>query len=104
MSTHSERLAKFEEAVYRQKEKMEEKMAEMMNLLEEYTKIKTLEKVLVRKESDTPTTKFVNSISIVRKSNKEEETPDAQTIEEPPKSQPLGYYLKHGINETTITN
>ena len=86
MSTHSERLAKVKEAVYRQKEEMEEKMAEMMSLLKEYTKIKTPEKVLVRKESDTPTTKFVNSISIVHKSNKEEETPDARTIEEPPKS------------------
>jgi hypothetical protein len=60
--------------------------------------------VLVTKENDTPTTKFVNSISIVRKTNKEEETPDARTVEEPPNSQPLGYYLKHGINETTITN
>ena len=25
-------------------------------------------------------------------------------IEEPPKSQPLGYYLKHDINEKTINN
>ena len=104
MSTHSERLAKFEEAVYRQKEEMQEKMAEMMSLLEEYSNIKTPEKVLLRKESVTPTTKFVNSISIVHKSNEEEESPIAQTIEEPPKSQSLGYYLKHDINEKTITN
>jgi hypothetical protein len=30
--------------------------------------------------------------------------PIAQTVEEPPKSQSLGYYLKHDINEKTITN
>ena len=104
MSTHSERLAKFEEAVYRQKEEMQEKMAEMMSLLEEYSTIKTPEKVLLRKESVTPTTKFVNSISIVHEGNEEKETPITQTVEEPPKSQSLGYYLKHEINEKTITN
>jgi hypothetical protein len=104
MSTHYERLAKFKEAVYRQKEEMQEKMTEMMSLLEEYSNIKTPNKELLRKENATPTTKFVNSISIVYEGNEEKETPIAQTVEEPPKSQSLGYYLKHDINEKTITN
>jgi hypothetical protein len=104
MSTHSKRLAKFEKAVYRQKEEMQEKMTEMMSLLEEYSNIKTPEKLLLRKEDVTPTTKFVNSISIVHEGNEEKETPIAQTVEEPPRSQSLGYYLKHEINEKTITN
>lgn len=106
MSAHSERSAKFEEAVYRQREEMQEKMAEMMNLLNEYTKAKTPEKVLVRKENDNLVTKFVNSISNVYKDNNKEEktTINTPTIEEPPKSQPLGSYLKHNINEKTINN
>lgn len=79
-------------------------MTEMMSLLEEYSNIKTPKKVLLRKEDVTPTTKFVNSISIVHEGNEEKEIPIAQTIEEPPKSQSLGYYLKHDINEKTITN
>ena len=106
MSAHSERLEKFEEAVYRQREEMQEKMAEMMNLLKEYTKVKTPEKVLVRMGNDTPVTKFVNSISVIHKDNTKEEktTISTPTIEEPPKSQPLGSYLKHNINEKTIIN
>ena len=83
---------------------MQEKMVEMMSLLEEYSNIKTPVKVLLRKDSVTPTTKFVNSISIVHEGNKEKETSIAQTVEETPRSQSLGYYLKHDINEKTITN
>ena len=49
MSAHSKRLAQFEEAVYRQREEMQEKMDEMMSLLRDYIKAKALEKVLVRK-------------------------------------------------------
>ena len=49
MVTHSDRLARFEEAVYKQKEEMEEKMNEMMNLLEEYANQRTPERMLLRK-------------------------------------------------------
>ena len=38
-------------------------------------------------------------------SNKGKETsPNKQPMEEPPKSQTLGYYLKHNINKKTIEN
>ena len=38
-------------------------------------------------------------------SNKENEIlPNEQPMEEPPKSQTLGYYLKHDINKKTIDN
>jgi hypothetical protein len=60
--------------------------------------------MLLRKGSVTPITQFVKSITIVHKSNEEKGTPIAQTVEEPEKSQSLGYYLKHDINEKTITN
>ena len=72
--------------------------------MEEYANQKPREMMLLRKESATPTTRFVNSITIVHEGNEEKETPSVQTIEEPPKSQSLGYYLKHDINENTITN
>lgn len=104
MATHSERLARFEEAVYKQKEDMQEKMNEMMSLMEEYANQKTPERMLLRKESVIPTTRFVNSIAIVHTDNEKVETPSEQTTEEPPKSQSLSYYLKHDINESTITN
>ena len=98
MATHVERLARFEEAVYKQKEEMQEKMNEVMRLMEEYANQKTPERMLLRKESIIPTTRFVNSISIVHMDNEKVETPSEQTTEEPPKSQSLNYYLKHDIN------
>jgi hypothetical protein len=104
MATHSDRLARFEEAVYKQKEEMQEKMNEMMSLLEEYANQRTPERMLLRKESVTPATQFVNSITIVHKDNEKVEAPAKQTLKEPSKSQPLSYYLKHDINENTITN
>ena len=79
-------------------------MKEIMNLVEEYATQKTPEMILLRKKSATPTTRFVNSITIVHEDNEEKETPSEQTFEEPSKSQSLGYYLKHNINENTITN
>jgi hypothetical protein len=81
MATHSARLARFEEAVYKQKEEMQEKMNEMISLLEEYANQRTPERVLLRKESTTPTTQFVNSIAIVHKDNEKVETPTKQTLE-----------------------
>ena len=60
--------------------------------------------MLLRKESVTPTTQFVNSITIVHKDNEKVETPAKQTLEKPPESQPLSYYLKHDINKNTIAN
>jgi hypothetical protein len=104
MATHSDRLARFEEEVYKQKEEMQEKMNEMMSLLEEYANQRTPGRMLLRKESVTPATQFVNSITIVHKDNEKVEAPAKQTLEEPSKSQPLSYYLKHDINENTITN
>ena len=106
MPTHSERLARFEEAIYKQKEEMEEKMAEMMNLLEEYTKVKNSKEGISKRKRQHPNVKVVNSISIDHAINNEKEkTPNStQTVEEPPTSQPLGYYLKHDINKETITN
>jgi hypothetical protein len=104
MATHSDPLARFEEAIYKQKEEMQEKMNEMMSLLDEYAKQRNPERMLLRKESITPTTQFVNSITIVHKDNEKVETPTEQIVDEPPKSQPLSYYLKHEINEDTITN
>ena len=65
-SKHSERLAKFEEAVYKQKEEMEEKMAEMMSLLKEFSKAKAPEKVLMRKGLEALNAKPVISISTTR--------------------------------------
>lgn len=107
-------------------------MAEMTSFLQEYTKTKTREKVLVRRESDTPTIKFVNSISIVHMDYKEkEERPivkddliatneankrdsvkescsdkkqEEPSFERSHESRTIWYYLNHIINKKTIDN
>nr|GFB36338.1 hypothetical protein [Tanacetum cinerariifolium] len=62
-------MERFEEAIYKQREDINERMTNMFTLLKEYTKGKALEKVLVMEEVGKPVTKYVNSVSIVNKEN-----------------------------------
>lgn len=107
MTAHTERLAKFEEEVYRQREEMQAKMTEMMNLVKEFTKTKVPEKVLVR-SNDCPPTSFVNAISIMPEDGKVEvrKTEDSKREEAEPNDEPetIEYYLKQEINRKTIAN
>ncbi|GKB06875.1 MAK10-like protein [Tanacetum coccineum] len=99
-------------------------MTEMFGLLKILTTHKAPEKVLIREEAKHSVTKNINSISLIR--GEEEmnvddnampddsiERPDGSDTEEPtqveeeesvevPSSQPVGYYLKHRINEKLI--
>ncbi|GJT23780.1 hypothetical protein Tco_0893717 [Tanacetum coccineum] len=62
-------MERFEEAIYKQRDEINEIMTEMFSLLKEYTKGKSPEKVLVTEEVSKPVTKYVNAISIVRMKN-----------------------------------
>ncbi|GKD44168.1 hypothetical protein Tco_1268813, partial [Tanacetum coccineum] len=66
MKAQTERMERFEEAIYKQREEIKERMTEISNLLKELTKEKSPEKVLVREEVSKPVTKYVNAISLVR--------------------------------------
>ncbi|GJT52309.1 MAK10-like protein [Tanacetum coccineum] len=85
MAAHSERMKKFEEAIYEQREEINERMTKMFSLLKEYTKGKSPEKVLVREEVSKPITKYVNAISLVRIENDKDkecdEVIDKQIVE-----------------------
>ncbi|GJZ75353.1 MAK10-like protein [Tanacetum coccineum] len=137
-------------AIFRQREEINDRMAEMFGLLKELTTSRTPKKVLVREEARHPITKNVNAISLVQmeedkniennvvvdknviklselnaiepnevvdiKKEVEDGTNDepARNVEEEitgdgieelvemPRSQPVGYYLKHEINEKLI--
>ncbi|GJT43993.1 MAK10-like protein [Tanacetum coccineum] len=144
MAAHTERIKRFEESIYKQREDINERMTEMFSLLKELTKGKSSKKVLVRKEVSKPVTKCVNAISLVRMENDKDKGSDEvvdKSIMEPielieneeaiddvmdnesdgsvnkdstrwekyvdrlmemPRSQPMGYYLKHKINEKII--
>ncbi|GJY61197.1 hypothetical protein Tco_0461854 [Tanacetum coccineum] len=66
---HTERVERFEEAIYKQRDKINKRMTEMFCILKEFTKGKSLEKVLVREDFSKPVTKYVNAISLVRIEN-----------------------------------
>ncbi|GJR30111.1 hypothetical protein Tco_1106343 [Tanacetum coccineum] len=56
----------FENAIFNQREEINDRMTVMFRLLKELTTSKTPEKVLIREEAKSPVTKNVNSISLAR--------------------------------------
>ncbi|GJZ84285.1 hypothetical protein Tco_0649624 [Tanacetum coccineum] len=66
MATHMERMERFENAIFKQREEINDRMVEMFGLLKEVATSRTLEKVIVREEVRHPITKHVNSISLIR--------------------------------------
>ncbi|GJX57659.1 hypothetical protein Tco_0287556 [Tanacetum coccineum] len=136
-------MERFENAISKQQEEINDRMAKMFGLLRELITSRAPKKVLTREEVKSPITKNVNSISLTRreeeKSNKDdvatynsiEKTSGSDTkmpvqevetengaeniiknepikrdekegVVEAPSSQPVGYYLKHRINEKLI--
>ncbi|GKE29272.1 hypothetical protein Tco_1444656, partial [Tanacetum coccineum] len=80
MAAHTKRMERFKNAIFKQREEINDKMTEMFGLLKELTTSKTPEKVLIREEAKFPVTKNVNSISLAReeeeRSDKTNVTPD----------------------------
>ncbi|GKD96925.1 MAK10-like protein [Tanacetum coccineum] len=71
MAAHTERMERFKNTIFKQREEINGRMTEMFGLLKELTTSKTPEKVLIREEAKFPVTKNVNYISLAR--NEEEE-------------------------------
>ncbi|GJV60478.1 MAK10-like protein [Tanacetum coccineum] len=80
MVSHNERIERFENAIFKQREGINSRMTEMFGLLKELMTCRTLKKVLIRKKAKFPLTKNANSISLTKgeeeRSNKKEVTPD----------------------------
>ncbi|GJU58612.1 hypothetical protein Tco_1236378 [Tanacetum coccineum] len=66
MASHTERIERFKNGIFKQWEEINNRMTEMFGLLKELTLNRTPEKVLIREEATHPVTKNVNSISLVR--------------------------------------
>ncbi|GKD29417.1 zinc finger, CCHC-type containing protein [Tanacetum coccineum] len=73
MAAHTKRIERFKNAIFKQREEINDRMTEMFRLLKELTTSKTPEKVLIREEAKFPVTKNINSISLARR---EEEMSD----------------------------
>ncbi|GKD87237.1 hypothetical protein Tco_1358391 [Tanacetum coccineum] len=59
-------MERFENAIFKQHEEINDRMTEMFGLLKELTTSRTLEKVLIRKDAKFSVTKNVTSISLAR--------------------------------------
>ncbi|GKA72466.1 hypothetical protein Tco_0778682 [Tanacetum coccineum] len=109
MAAHTERMERFENAIFKQREEINDRMAEMFGLLKELTTSKAPKKVLIREEAKYPITKNM-PVKKVEKENEAENGTKNETIKrvergevvKAPSSQPVGYYLKYRINETLI--
>ncbi|GKF06971.1 hypothetical protein Tco_0041195 [Tanacetum coccineum] len=66
MAAHTKRMERFENAIFKQREEINDRMTEMFGLLKELTTSRTPEKVLIREEAKFPVTKNVNYISLAR--------------------------------------
>nr|GEV88540.1 zinc finger, CCHC-type [Tanacetum cinerariifolium] len=131
MAAHTERMKRFENAIFKQREEINDRITKTFGLLKELTTKRTPEKVLIREEAKFPITKNVNCISLARGEKERSDKIDVATgndIEKPtitetgmqvneakkkneagneemievPSSQPVEYYLKHSINKKLI--
>nr|GEW62828.1 hypothetical protein [Tanacetum cinerariifolium] len=59
-------MERFENAIFKQREKIDDKMAEMFRLLKELTTSRAPEKVLIKEVVKSPINKNINSISLAR--------------------------------------
>ncbi|GJR19031.1 zinc finger, CCHC-type containing protein [Tanacetum coccineum] len=80
MAVHIERMERFKNTIFKQREEINDRMTEMFGLIKELTNCRTPKKVLIREEAKFPITKNVNSISLARgeeeRSDKTDETLD----------------------------
>ncbi|GJY36348.1 zinc finger, CCHC-type containing protein [Tanacetum coccineum] len=99
MAAHTERMERFENAIFKQREEINDRMTEMFGP----------EKVLIREEAKFPVTKNTETKMPVKEAEKEDEAENEpnrkagkEETTEAPSSQPVEYYLKHRINEKLI--
>ncbi|GKD24563.1 hypothetical protein Tco_1230777 [Tanacetum coccineum] len=90
MAAHPERMERFENAIFKQRELINDRMTDMFGLLKELSASQTLEKVLIREEARHPITKNINSISVILEEEEKgvvNNTAIIESIVEPRKSE-----------------
>ncbi|GJR29860.1 zinc finger, CCHC-type containing protein [Tanacetum coccineum] len=79
MAAHTKRMERFENAIFKQHEEINDKMTKMFGLLKELTTNRAPEKVLIREEAKFPVTKNVYSISLTREEEERSKKTDVTT-------------------------
>ncbi|GJZ92737.1 MAK10-like protein [Tanacetum coccineum] len=79
MAAHIEMMERFENAIFKQREEINDRMAEMFGLLKELTTSRAPKKVLIREEAKSSVTKNVNSISLTKGEEERNDDNDVAT-------------------------
>nr|GEY73203.1 MAK10-like protein [Tanacetum cinerariifolium] len=66
MAAHTERMERFENTIFKQREKINDRKTKIFRLLKKHTTSKAPEKVLIREEAKSSVTKSINFISLIR--------------------------------------
>ncbi|GJV81259.1 MAK10-like protein [Tanacetum coccineum] len=98
---HTEIIERFENAIFKQHEEINDRMTEMFGLLKELTTSRTPKKVLIREEAKVPVTKNVNSISLARGEEERNDKTD-ETLDNTVKPTGTETGIRHRINEKLI--
>nr|GEZ88589.1 hypothetical protein [Tanacetum cinerariifolium] len=80
MAAHTERMERFEKAIFKQREEINDGMAEMFGLLKELMPSRTPKKVLVKEEARHLVIKNVSAISLFKMEN-EKNTKNNEAID-----------------------
>ncbi|GJT61520.1 zinc finger, CCHC-type containing protein [Tanacetum coccineum] len=92
MAANTERMERFENTIFKQREEINDRMTKMFELLKELTNSRTPEKVLIKEEAKFPVTKNINSISLARGEEERNDKTD----------ETLGNTVKSTITKTEI--
>ncbi|GJS26561.1 zinc finger, CCHC-type containing protein [Tanacetum coccineum] len=118
MAAYTERMERFENAIFKQREEINDRMTEMFGLLKELTtsrapkkrgRNKGFEKTDITTSDDFEKPTKTETEMPVKEAKKEDEAEnepnkkaEKEETTEAPSSQPVEYYLKHKINEKLI--
>ncbi|GJT65966.1 putative ribonuclease H-like domain-containing protein, partial [Tanacetum coccineum] len=98
MAAHTERMKRFENAIFKQREEINNKITEMFRLLKELMTSRASENEAEKDNEAKNGTKK----EPIKSAKKELTRAEEEEAVEAPSSQSVGYYLKHRINEKLI--
>ncbi|GJX64649.1 zinc finger, CCHC-type containing protein [Tanacetum coccineum] len=113
MAAHTEQMERFENAIFKQHEEINDRMTEMFRLLKELTTSRAPEKrgggrsdknnVAISDNTKKPTKiETVTPAKKAEKGNEAESKAKNKETTKAPSSQPVEYYLKHRVNKKLI--
>ncbi|GJT27777.1 MAK10-like protein [Tanacetum coccineum] len=106
MAAQTKRMERFENEIFKQREEINDRMAEMFGLLKKLTTNRAHEKVLIREEAKSLVTKNVNSISLARWEEERNNDNDVSTSDdiEKPTTTKTGMPVKETEKENEAEN